>query len=119
MNARGQRGISRVASPVGSLPRPERVPVAKRREVTVKQDPENPLPIEILAESIVKVSDGMKAVFDAGLTRRALVILIHDRLNGITRESIGAVLDTIPELKDHYLTPDGRARVAAARRVRM
>lgn len=46
-----------------------------RRKVAVVQDPDAPIEQEILAEAIVRISEGMKKLYASGLNRRAIVLL--------------------------------------------
>lgn len=78
--------------------------MAKRsaHPVQVKQS-EPPIPEEILAEAIVKVSNGFDAAMRAGLTRQAICVLVKAK-TGIPASTIGKVLDALPELRKTYTT---------------
>ena len=60
---------------------------------------------ELLAASILQVSDGFEKVLAAGLTKSALVVLLRNGIgwNKITNEQIGLVLDALPRLKSWYV----------------
>lgn len=54
-------------------PTPSRSP----KEIIVKQDEANPVPVEVLATSIKAISDGMKKLLSGPLNEKALVLLIQ------------------------------------------
>lgn len=75
------------------------------RRVQVVQ-PDEPIPTEILAASIVRVSEAAKKLLDGGLTKRALIVLIKDYVgqqSGIGTRDIEAILDALPRLKGYYV----------------
>lgn len=79
-----------------------------RRTITVKTDEENPMPIELIAESIAQVSDAFKKIKESSLTERAIVLLLNDMIPsryGVGIKEIEAVLKYAPLLKDIYLKP--------------
>jgi len=46
--------------------------------VVKNKDEENPVPVEIIAESIEKIAKAMQIINNTRLTRRAIITLIHD-----------------------------------------
>lgn len=60
---------------------------------------------ELLAASIVQVSESFAALEKSGLSRRALVVLLRDGIgwNKINNEQINMVLDSLPQLKRWYI----------------
>ncbi len=56
---------------------------------------------ETLAEAIVDISNGMRALESSGLNRKAIVLLLQDA-TGLSRAAIGSVLDALPKLKGMY-----------------
>lgn len=75
----------------------------------VKQDPENPVQKEVLAEAIVEISKAMKKLLSSGLNRRAIVVLIKDSVpspgygkKSISKTDIINVLDAIEDLSRNY-----------------
>lgn len=75
--------------------------------ITVVKDPQNPEPIELLARSVVQVSDGMQKMLNTTprLNERALILLLHDAIGTtkITKAQIKLVLDNLPRLKAWYV----------------
>ncbi len=69
--------------------------------VKVKQDPEAPVAREVLAEVIVKISDGVTKLLKSGLNRRAIVTLLRDS-TGCNRSEIEAVLEGLETLARDY-----------------
>jgi hypothetical protein len=73
------------------------------KQVTVIEDPENPVPVEIMAQAIVDVAEAAKKLLAGPLTRRAVVLLIYDNLRGrVTKSDIEDVLDGAKSL-DRYV----------------
>lgn len=74
-----------------------------KKKVTIIADPEEDL--EILAESIVQVAGAFKKFNDSRLSRRAIILLIQDRIGStrINKGQIEAVLDAATELKSAYI----------------
>jgi len=74
-------------------------------EVVLSEGEEVAETVEILADSIVKISNGFNKVVASGLNNRALVILLQDAIgaSNITRTQILLVLQQLPELKDLYV----------------
>ena len=75
--------------------------MAKLAEVKVVLDTEQPEPTEVIAASIIKISDGFAKLIKGGLNRRALLVLIKDNTN-VPMHEVGRVLDCLPKLKEIY-----------------
>lgn len=76
-------------------------------DVTVKQNEEKPIEKEILAESIVRISDAFRKLQASGLNRRAIVVLLRDRCGSrVSMTEIETVLDALSELKQRYCRPE-------------
>ena len=75
----------------------------KAKKVVILADPEEDL--EILAESISQVALAARKIKASRLTRRAVVLLIQDRIGSgrINKGQIEAVLDAAAELKSAYI----------------
>lgn len=74
-----------------------------KQTITVKSNEENPEPIEIIAQAVIDVSDAFKKIENSRLSRRAIVLLIKDRCNGIGITEIETILNVVPKLKDYYI----------------
>jgi hypothetical protein len=70
--------------------------------VTVKQNPENEVPAEVLAEAIVQVADAAKRLLSSRLTKRAILVLLHDS-SGVGMRDIEYVLDHAAQLAFVYI----------------
>ena len=57
---------------------------------------------EEIAEEIEKLSKVFTALEDSRLSRRALVLLIHD-MTKVGKRDIETLLDALPNLADHFL----------------
>lgn len=75
---------------------------SKNKKVTIKVNEENPEPVEIIAKAIIDVSDAFAKINNSRLSRRVIVLLIHDRVNVNIRD-IETILDIVPRLKDIYI----------------
>lgn len=75
-----------------------------REKITVKQDEQNPITREVLAESIVKISEGFDRLSKSGLNQNAIEVLIQNS-SGICRRDIRLVLDALRTLAKNYTTP--------------
>lgn len=78
------------------------------KTVSITTDEENPMPIELVAESIKSVSDNIGKALKSGLTTRAICILINANLpstNRIGTKDIELILTTASKL-DVYIDKD-------------
>ncbi len=78
------------------------------KKTVVKQTPEKEIPTEVLAESIVAISEGIKKLRAGRLTDRALLLLIQDaapsiRNKPISQREIKAVLEGIENLERAFI----------------
>lgn len=71
--------------------------------VTIKTNEQNPEPIEIIAQGIIDVSIAFEKLHRSRLSKRAILILIHDQAKAISLRDIETILDVVPRLKDIYL----------------
>lgn len=80
--------------------------------ITVKTDEENPESVEIIADSIIKISDAFERIEKGKLSRRALILLIQYnceqvgrgyRKKPISQGDVEKVLDSIATLKRAYI----------------
>lgn len=62
---------------------------------------ENPVEKEILAEAIVRMSEGVQKLSKNGLNKKAIIILIQDQTKFSKRE-IESVIDAIGQLQRLY-----------------
>lgn len=84
------------------------------KKVTIKQDEENVVPVEVMAESITAISAGIKKLLAGPLNEKALILLIQNAaptIGGrysnrkIGSEEIRATLGGIESLEKTYLKP--------------
>jgi hypothetical protein len=76
-----------------------------KQNIRVVKNEENPESIELLAQSIISVSEGFEKLQKSQLTQRAIVVLLQDGIGQgkITKEQIRLVLDNLPRLKAWYI----------------
>ncbi len=71
-----------------------------RHTVTVKKS-EPAESKEILAASIVRISEAFTALKSSGLNKQAIVVLLHDQTK-IAKRDINIILDSLARLKGWY-----------------
>lgn len=86
---------------------PRRWKMAKEK-IDVKLSADQPESTEIIAASIVRISDGFAKLIKGGLNERALTVLIRDH-TGVALYEIKKVLDCLPRLKEIYCTKPPKA----------
>ncbi len=74
------------------------------KKLIVVQPEEKPVSNEVLAASIVRISDEFARATSTGLNRRALVVLLKDA-TGVAQYEINKILDALPDLKAMYCKP--------------
>jgi hypothetical protein len=78
------------------------IDMKKEKEVIVKQNSESPIAVEIIAQSIVKISECAKSLQNSGLSERAILLLLRDA-SGVGMSDIKSVLDSMSQLERLYL----------------
>jgi hypothetical protein len=66
-----------------------------------------PMPTEVIADSIVAIANGMRKLRAGRLTDKALVILLH-HASGVGQREIQTVLNAMAELEHTYLRKPNR-----------
>jgi hypothetical protein len=74
------------------------------RTIITKADIENPIPVEVMEQSIVDIAAAMKKINATRLTRRAIVVLIQSRV-ATSQAVINMVLDNLADLEKNFLKP--------------
>jgi len=69
------------------------------KAITVVDDEE--VPRELLAESIVRISDSFTKLAASGLNRRAIVVLVR-HASHLGMRDVALVLNTLEDLKERY-----------------
>jgi hypothetical protein len=69
----------------------------------VKQLEDQPVEVEVLATSIVKVSDAADKLLRSGLHLETITILLHDATN-VGKPAIRTILRELPQLREKYTT---------------
>lgn len=75
-----------------------------KQRVLVKQPENENIPMEVLANSIVKIAEASEALRKSRLKERTLLLLIQDYTK-LSQRDIKAVLDALPLLEVAYLKP--------------
>lgn len=83
------------------MPRPKKE--LKHPRVSVDNDTEDPL--KVIVSSLHKVAEGFDAINESGLSRRAVVLLLHDATR-VGRKQIESILDAAPLLVERYTEND-------------
>lgn len=77
-----------------------------KQSTTVKRNEENPEPLELIAESIIQISDAYKKISASRLKERAILLLIKDAIPTkykIGTTEIALVLHAAESLKACYI----------------
>lgn len=76
------------------------------KTTSIKQPemPAQPIPVEVLATSIRDLAHVMRFISATRLTRKALVVLIHDQSH-IGKRDIEIVLNNLESLEKDWLKP--------------
>lgn len=69
----------------------------KNKDKLVITQPINPIPVAILAESIVEIAEAMRKINSTNLNRRALLVLLKDA-SGVSMVEIQNVLNKLADL---------------------
>lgn len=64
---------------------------------------EEPIPVEIIAQSIVRIDESMKKIVASGLKRETLVLLLSSH-SGVAKAHVRSVLDSMDKLRSAYTT---------------
>lgn len=72
--------------------------------VKLVQDESNPVLPEVLAASLKSIGDAVRAWDRAGLKRRALVVLIHDK-SRVPMRDIEIVLNNLVDMQRDWMVP--------------
>lgn len=84
----------------------------KTTKIEVKQDPENQVPIQIIADAIVSISNGIKKLLSGPLSERALIILLTEACprmgkgyhsKPVTSTHVKAVLKGLQDLERQFI----------------
>jgi len=75
------------------------------KQIKIVKDEFNPESTELLAKSIIQVSEASKSLLGSGLNQRALIVLLLDMIGAgkITKSQIKLVLDNLPRLRAWYI----------------
>ncbi len=72
-----------------------------RPKVNVVQDEETPIPKDILANEICKLSDAANKLLLSGLNEKAIVVLLKEE-TGLSKRDIVLVLNALSQLRNDY-----------------
>jgi hypothetical protein len=75
---------------------------AKQKLNVIQADDVDPVPVEIIAQDIQRISEAMEKI-DAGRLNRTAIIILVQANTGMPRSSINAVLNSLADLKHLYL----------------
>jgi hypothetical protein len=68
----------------------------------VPENPDEPMPVEIIEQAIVDIAAGMKKLNSTRLTRKAIVTLLHASSN-VNKGTIEVVLNNLEDLERNWL----------------
>jgi hypothetical protein len=70
----------------------------------IQKEGAEPIPAEVIAQSIAKIGDAAQRLMGSGLTRKAILILLANA-SGVPKVTCSKVLDGLNSLKRLYLEP--------------
>ena len=70
--------------------------------IKIKQESEKEVPTEILAQSIVEISQGVRKLRAGRLNDKALRILLS-HTSGLSQKTVAQVLNALEDLEAHYI----------------
>ena len=70
---------------------------------------ELPQSFEDIAAEVENISAAFTAIKNSRLTRRAIIVLLHD-MTGLPKRDIQTLLDLAPDLKSHYIKKAAAAK---------
>lgn len=76
--------------------------MAEKKTVKIVQEEEKPIEREVMAASLIKLSDAADKLMRSGLSQGDLVALIQRRCKGLGFNDISRVLDGIDALRKQY-----------------
>jgi hypothetical protein len=76
-----------------------------KKSIKIKKDDLNPEPVELLAKSIIQVSEASEKLLSSGLNMRGLVVLLQHKIgaSNISQYQIQLVLENLPKLRAWYI----------------
>lgn len=72
--------------------------------VKIIKNPENPQPDEVIAQSIIELSEGMRKLNLGPLKKETLIVLLHNSTK-LPKREIEYVLNALSRLEADYLKP--------------
>ena len=72
------------------------------KKVNIKQDEENPVPAEILAEAIKRIGDATRKLDASGLNDKAIVLLLSHS-SGVSKTEVSNVLWALRNIEQTFL----------------
>ena len=73
--------------------------------IKIKKTEEQPESTEVLADSIIKISEGFEKLLKSGLNERAYTVLLQDAIGAtyISKSQIRLVIENLPRLRAWYI----------------
>ena len=74
--------------------------------IKIVKDENDPEPMELMAKSVIQISDAFEEIQKNGmLKQRTIILLLHDLIGAskINKTQIALVLDNLPRLKAWYV----------------
>lgn len=72
-----------------------------RTRINVTQDEDTPIPKDVLATEICKLSEATNKLLLSGLNQKAVVVLLRDATN-LSKTKINQVLNALGQLRSDY-----------------
>lgn len=76
--------------------------MSKAQQITIKTNEQNPEPLELIAKSIIELSEAFKKIDSSPLKRHTIILLLKDQ-TGLPQRDIIKILDAAPKLAEYYV----------------
>lgn len=73
-----------------------------KTNLKIKQDPKNPVPAEVIADALIKLSRAIKVLEETKLNRRAIVILLSHS-SRVNMTDVEKVVDSLASMETDWI----------------
>ena len=74
-------------------------------DVVMRRDPDEPEPVELIAQSIISIAQAFERAMKAGLRQHTIVLLLHEYTR-VPKGHIAKILEAAPRLALTYVSAE-------------
>lgn len=78
-----------------------KTPATKNQNITLKVNENEPESLELIADSIIRLSKAFESINNSSLKRKTIVLLLQDATK-LSQRDINLILDSAPRLAEWY-----------------